>query len=473
MRSQLTIERPDFKREVHRTMKRAGLYCLVALLLVSASALGAQEITREDQLALKAPTFTGGTGLFKTLTGETIKKGDWSFGTYFNQYQFLAAPAPELAPPSGRDYKDMDYLQDEFTASIGYGLTDRWELTLGMPYVTLDQNAGDLAGYINGYPYVGKFTDNDIGNLRVGTKFGLLGDESNNKLALSGFWDVNTGHEDSGIATGRPEYGVGLHWTSGIVTAGAGYMLRQDRRASTTPEGVEFDVPNEIHLDVGVNYPLSHFSPTNWITEINSTVYTGGDREPEDLVELATGIRHFFGDSGWGMSAMIRSNVSMAFSNDADGSGFGYGFGVHYAPSHLKSMRMPPPPAPVPIAPPPPPPAPVEAPPEPVAPPRVPQEIMSTDIVFDSGSARLTNVAKAQLDDVALRMKSEPAASAIVSGFKDPSESAGAANDLHRRRAEAVRDYLVSRHGIDPSRITVDAVETSTGMLARVILQVP
>ncbi|HEY4642106.1 MAG TPA: OmpA family protein, partial [Thermoanaerobaculia bacterium] len=32
----------------------------------------------------------------------------------------------------------------------------------------------------------------------------------------------------------------------------------------------------------------------------------------------------------------------------------------------------------------------------------------------------------------------------------------GPNHDLDRRRAEAVRDYLVSRHGIDPSRITVE-----------------
>lgn len=439
-------------------MKHAPIFCLMALMLVSASALGAQEISREDQLTFKAPTFTGPTGLFKTITGETMKRGDWSFGTYFNQYQYLAAPAPELQPPTPRSDLDMDYIKDEFTASIGYGLSDRWEMTLGMPYVTLDQNAGDLAGYINGYPYSGKFTENDIGNLRVGTKFGLLGDDSSNKLALSAFWDVNTGHEDSGIATGRPEYGAGLHWTSGIITAGVNYMLRPDRRASTSPEHSDFEMSDEIRLDVGINYPLSHFSPTNWITEINSTVHTGGERAPEDIVELATGIRHFFGDSGWGMSALVRSNVAMVFSDKTFSTkGFGYGFGVHYTPSHLKSIRMPPPPAPVPIAPPPPPPAPVEAPPEPVVAPRVPQEILASDILFDNASARLTNIAKAQLDDVALRMKSEPTATAMVEGYTDGTEKTGAANDLDRRRAEAVRDYLVSRHGIDPSRITTEA----------------
>jgi outer membrane protein OmpA-like peptidoglycan-associated protein len=87
----------------------------------------------------------------------------------------------------------------------------------------------------------------------------------------------------------------------------------------------------------------------------------------------------------------------------------------------------------------------------------VPQEILSTDIMFDDASARLTNIAKAQLDDVALRMKSEPAATAMVSGYTDGTEKTGTGNDLDRRRAEAVRDYLVSRHAIDASRITAEA----------------
>jgi OmpA-OmpF porin, OOP family len=44
-----------------------------------------------------------------------------------------------------------------------------------------------------------------------------------------------------------------------------------------------------------------------------------------------------------------------------------------------------------------------------------------------------------------------------VIGYTDNREATGPNADLDRRRAEAVRDYLVSRHGIDPSRITVES----------------
>ncbi|MCM2317122.1 MAG: OmpA family protein, partial [Thermoanaerobaculia bacterium] len=139
-----------------------------------------------------------------------------------------------------------------------------------------------------------------------------------------------------------------------------------------------------------------------------------------------------------------------------------YGLQFTFRPSCRQTTRTPPPPAPAPLPPPPPAPAPVEAPPEPVAASRLPQEIMATDVMFDDASARLTNIAKAQLDDVALRMKSEPTATTVVAGFTDGTEKTGAGNDLDRRRAEAVRDYLVSRHGIDPSRITAEGKGTGS-----------
>jgi len=44
-----------------------------------------------------------------------------------------------------------------------------------------------------------------------------------------------------------------------------------------------------------------------------------------------------------------------------------------------------------------------------------------------------------------------------VTGYAAAGESAEGDNDLDRRRAEAVRDYLVSRHKIDPERISVES----------------
>jgi outer membrane protein OmpA-like peptidoglycan-associated protein len=76
--------------------------------------------------------------------------------------------------------------------------------------------------------------------------------------------------------------------------------------------------------------------------------------------------------------------------------------------------------------------------------------------LFAANSARVDNRCKATLDEVALRMKSEAEWRSLVIGYTDSSGSAAANQKMSERRAQAVKDYLVTRHGIDPSRITVE-----------------
>ena len=66
---------------------------------------------------------------------------------------------------------------------------------------------------------------------------------------------------------------------------------------------------------------------------------------------------------------------------------------------------------------------------------------------------RLDNVAKAQLDEIALRMQQGPRLSARITGHTDDRGSESANLRVGSRRADAVRDYLVKQHGIDESRI--------------------
>lgn len=82
---------------------------------------------------------------------------------------------------------------------------------------------------------------------------------------------------------------------------------------------------------------------------------------------------------------------------------------------------------------------------------------------FTPGSARLSNIAKAKLDEVALKMKQDPSLQAQVLGYAAANEKG--AQRLSERRADAVKAYLVTRHGIDPSRIKTEGrgTQDSTG----------
>lgn len=463
-------------------MKHRLLLSLTCFLIV-APAVFAQDagmtmssmstMTREDQLRLLAPTTTGETGLFTTLTGDQLRAGDWDFGIYLQNWRVSAAPARAYARPSARAYKDYGYDRDQLEASIGWGITDRWEVSASLPFERLRGQGGDRAGFINGWLYRGKFSDSGVGNLHLGSKIGLLPSTGDSRLALTLLADLPTGDKNSGISTGSGNFGAGLAWTRGIGSIDGSYVVTGRRSAShsnvnltTGPLGTtsSVDLPNELRLNGGLNVPLGAWRTTNWISEINTVFYTGGDVKPKAPVFLVTGLRHWFGDSGWAFNGGVRWNAQK-FSDDhsecriteLSDCGLSGLVGLTYAPLHLAAIAPPPPPAPVPLPPPPPPPAPVAPPePPPVAPPHQATELRTDEIHFEPGSARLTNIAKAILDDVALRMKQEPTSTAVVIGYNDDREKTGANTDLDRRRAEAVRDYLVSRHGIDASRITVE-----------------
>ncbi len=456
--------------------KHRLLFPLLCFLIVGATPLFGQDavatvdISRDDQLRFFAPTHSGQTGLFETVTADTLRRGQWSFGVYFNDWDLTAGEARNLAPPSAREYQDLSYDLYRLSGSIGVGITDRWEVSAMVPWDRIVSNGGDRVGYINGFLHSGEFEESGLGAVRLATKFGLTPNDAPTRFALSAFVDLPTGDDDTGIATGGTDFGVGGHVTHGIGSASIKYIARGDRENDDVVAGVsDVSVPNEFRFDAGLNIPIGLFGTTNWVNELNTVWYTGGDHAPDNPVFLVSGLRHWFGTSGWSLSAGARWNVAKFIDNndecrftELDDCGLSGLVGLTFAPLMFTRVEAAPPPPP-PVAAPPeaPTPAPVPPPPPPVVPERTPTDIRTDEIHFESGSARLTNIAKAILDEVALRMKQEPSATATVIGYTDDRENTGANSDLDRRRAEAVRDYLVTRHGIDPSRITVEGRGTS------------
>ena len=71
---------------------------------------------------------------------------------------------------------------------------------------------------------------------------------------------------------------------------------------------------------------------------------------------------------------------------------------------------------------------------------------------FPRNMARPNNVDKACLDDVALRLRQDPRSRVIIVGHADGSE--GMPEVLARKRAEAMKAYLVTERGVEDARIT-------------------
>ena len=73
--------------------------------------------------------------------------------------------------------------------------------------------------------------------------------------------------------------------------------------------------------------------------------------------------------------------------------------------------------------------------------------------IIQMEGTRADNVAKAQLDEIALKMQQNPRLKAIITGHTDARGSESANQRLGLRRAEALKSYLVQERGIDPGRI--------------------
>jgi len=148
------------------------------------------------------------------------------------------------------------------------------------------------------------------------------------------------------------------------------------------------------------------------------------------------------------------------------------------------AMAPPPPEMPKASPPPPPPPPmaapapaaeaapPVEAPPPPVVAPAPAPQTSSNDVPFDRRSSRLTNIAKAVLDRVAARLKDDLTATVIVTGYPDEGTSTGSRESLATQRAENVKKYLTSRHGIDAGRITTRTDTASPATAGKAVVMI-
>jgi outer membrane protein OmpA-like peptidoglycan-associated protein len=79
---------------------------------------------------------------------------------------------------------------------------------------------------------------------------------------------------------------------------------------------------------------------------------------------------------------------------------------------------------------------------------------LSGSVLFTSGKSELSPGAQLKLNDVATALtKEDPVSKMVVEGHTDSQGQAASNQDLSQRRAQAVRDYLVTR-GIASDRIT-------------------
>src|ERR1700722_6631904 len=95
------------------------------------------------------------------------------------------------------------------------------------------------------------------------------------------------------------------------------------------------------------------------------------------------------------------------------------------------------------------------------APPPAPQASTVSACNFTLSSARADNVCKRNLDDVAVRLQSDPKSKVVLIGYADPKEPR--AGDLATRRGDAGKKYLGDEKGVDASRVEVRTAAGTEG----------
>lgn len=418
---------------------------LLGMLICLAAAVAS------GQPAVIAPSANGDIGLFTMTTADSPRAGQFTIGFYG---WYAPRTAAEFYP--GQPNNTRWFVQYGGTGSMSLGLTNWWSVFVAGGGMVTQTGGGWQGGIITGNAYPSAFRVSEGQKVRMGTKISFHSEADTDLrfgLWFAGLIPVTSGDNLNPdgtvhrVQTDRSDWewggAVSKSWFTGMVS----YTL------SGQPTDVDVRVPNLLRFGVGAEIPVLpvvHVIAEGWYN-----VFDGGDFHEPDYGLLNAGARVWFGHSGWAMSAALTTNLSMLFEHGINPNPFGGVLGITYA----AWPPPPPPPVVVPAAAEPvveqPAPAPAPAPVTAAPPPPRPAPRTTTDeIFFDGKSARLTNIAKAVLDGVALRMKNDLNSTAVITGYTDNTGSEKANEELGMKRAQAAKEYLVTRHGIDPGRIT-------------------
>jgi outer membrane protein OmpA-like peptidoglycan-associated protein len=414
-----------------------------------------------------APSLSGETGLFEVRNADVLPPGRFSLGLSWSMWNRTAASVPFAATLPD---DPLRYDLQRTGLSIGYGLIPNWELSLGTGSNRYVAYGRDWEGMVNGHFRFGAFKHTEMDKVRLGTKI-LLNTKDPVLVALFGGLSIPTQSKNdvNAIGTYRADYDLGLSFNYGWVTFQTAYQLNGKIGTPTSfaVGATGYDLSNTWTNAVAIAIPVvPRFFKL--IGEINRVHYDGGDTQPPDFSEATFGGRFALGDSGFSASGAFRVAIDRWAKYGSSPSNIGGLVQLAYLPpaplverpraALPREAEVAPPPPTEPVPPPPPAPAPAPAAAEPpAAPPAARPSTSTTDeILFDSGKSRLTNIAKAILDGVALRLKNNLAATCTVSASTDPGEKGGDHAVLAKARADAARDYLMKRHGIDGSRIATE-----------------
>ena len=427
----------------------------------------------DDQRGRVATTVNGDAGLWWVPVGDTNGKGLWRGSAARNSRN----------TPQGH----MNVAT--FTAAVSYGLGDRADVFASWDVIQrvdrdlrtlFDATDTERGGVDTRVPYAREqWTGNKMGDLRVGTKLGLLSEDAGHPASLAAIVAINlpTADSDNGAGQGSMAAdlsGVLSRWVSSkaVITGTMGYNFRKN-----PSDPVVVHVPNNFHWGAGLGITPT----TSWLIHAEiigdqpvrdnaalDTLLVAADGSVSPRVSFVdrqtsftTGVTWFAGNGffvggelRWDTPQLDRLNAPEHSRSDY----MDYHVRIGWSPLHRKPVAPPvmtPPPPMPPATAPAPPPAPPAATPVTPAPPPPPAARVYTfeDVHFDFDRYTLRADAQRVLEQALTAMKENPTLRLTLEGHTCSIGTAEYNIALGERRSNAVRDYL-TQNGIAVSRLT-------------------
>lgn len=407
-----------------------GFFISFGILLKSLTGVTLANVVGNDAQNFN-PT-TSGLDFVTVHSSETLDQGVINFGLFFN-YAVNTLPYFDDTKSSATKISDSLLGAD---LNMGLGLLPNWDMGVSAPHVVYQS--------VNEKGYRGQFKQTGNTELRLNTKWRLMGDREGG-IALIGTLSLTRIVDDPFAGKGagaNPIVEVAFDKTFGKVALGLnlGYKWR------TAGDKINEDIPIEPYQNQYLFSTAASYLLTSLDTKLIAEIYASKPVESEientkrspTTAELLLGAKYDFSTNFAGHAGMgSELGAGRASPDWRIYSGINYTLG----PKPKKAII----------------PAKVIPPSKPLAAPKAKEKIVIHDVLFEYDSAELVvGQANDTLSKLASYLNQKPVfQKLIIDGHTDSIGSDRYNQNLSQRRASTIKNWLVSRYGIEPRKISI------------------
>ncbi len=226
------------------------------------------------------------------------------------------------------DLQTADIDVNRFYLGMGYGITDKIELSLNISYNRVKMS--DIGDINFEYPYAGSW-QTGLGYASLGVKFNLLETEKTG-FGIFGHFDIALSDESKMVTTSKAKYGLDLLFSQKLsksltFSANAGYQLNQ------SPTGI--DLGNTLKYSAGIGTKLT--KSLDLVAQLSGKKYSGSDLPQENPLDVIIGVKY---QNEYGLGLAVGYKKNLAF----DTKGLGDSHGAMGSVSYIIGKTPPPPP---------------------------------------------------------------------------------------------------------------------------------